>query len=464
MFQRYATAVVVIALVLSLVGTAYGQGKVELAGKDTSGVKMTVSGAADMDYVYRDGVMQELRAGAAGWTLRGAAGTDSTNFWNGKFTVRMDIDLAEKVFAVIEMENERYAGGAADVLGDDNTDVLFEQANVRFADLFYEGLTATLGVQDVRQDVRGKGHPFFLDVSEADSTWTDAGSVVPRKAFGYSEATGLNLSYKEKTAPWTLSFGAYTIWEGGATSDDEDVYLLNLAYNLPESAGKNSLLNLLASSFNGMGSDRQVYTLGAELALNDIGSAGTELFGGMFFQFGDAGQDATGDAIDAKGNAFYVGGRYTFASTGKPWLEIAYWSISGDNDAADGDEDRFLSYENVDQFMILESDTFGLDVDSNYTAFKFSGGTYFSVAGKPDNLNLTANLGFFSLDEKIPAVGGTEDDLGTEFDLSLVYAFSKNVSLDLNAGFLFGSDSIEDYNVDEENDARMFTLGTNVTF
>lgn len=469
--KRFGSIILVAFLVVALAGFAFGQG-----AKAKDGVTIDVSGKMDLDYVYRDSVVTQLLS-ADTWTVGGDRTARADNFYNGKFTVRLDIGLSDGASAVLELENKRIdrTGGvtAPRNLGNDSIEVYFEQAYLKLNDLFTPKLGVTIGVQDVKIDVRGKGNPFFIDLTEAESMYSDAGLAVPGKHYDTLEPVGVAFNYKE--TDWTFEFGAFTASEGGSTGADENVYLFNLAYNLPKSVGNNSLLNFMAVLANGSDAvvagdtdkDRAVWTFGLEADLNDVGNvAGAELFGGYFFQNGDAGRDGTGSTIDANGKAFYVGGRYTFAQmAGKPWVELAYWLLSGDKDSTDTKEDRFLSYENVDQFLILESDTFGLDIDTNYKAIKVSGGMFFDIKGQKDALNLLVNIGFFSFDENVASASASgQDDLGTEWDVTAVYAYSKRVSFDATVAFLTGADAIEYYTFAGDNDARMFTIGTNVSF
>ena len=152
-------------------------------------------------------------------------------------------------------------------------------------------------------------------------------------------------------------------------------------------------------------------------------------------------------------------------------LVAIFIMYSGDYDGTDDEVNSFMSYENINDFIIIEDVYFGLDVDTNYTAFKIMGGMSFGMAGGKDNVDLQIGVGFFTTTEEVlaPVVGQEEDALGTEVDVKIRYHLSKQASLGLNFGILTGSDLLEEMGggtADEAADdsAWLASLGFDVRF
>lgn len=69
--------------------------------------------------------------------------------------------------------------------------------------------------------------------------------------------------------------------------------------------------------------------------------------------------------------------------------------------------DDFLSYENSNDLRVLEDQTFGLDIDSNYFSVKLMGGAALTVGSGqlPNNLELSLRIGLDRLIEEISGPG-----------------------------------------------------------
>lgn len=474
---------VVPVIFLGMALIAYGQvpPAVTTKGEVTSASKITISGGIDLDYVYMDKVGMEV-ATANSWTPGGlATPKKSMDAVLGKFFVRFDVQLSDGVEAVLSLGNNILTDGLQPLAaGEGVEDVLFEYAYIKFKEFYNPNLALTLGIQDFKLDYRGKGNPFFLDVKNSDSAWDHVNSAVPHLTqWIIYDPVGFNLNYKQDPVDFNL-FGAIGS-EGGTRSADEIVFGANLAYGLSNigKLGKNSNVNLLLTWFSGGAAgpfsgldpgdthEQDVYTIGAGFDLFDIGDVkGLELFAEAYKQFGDAGRltiAGNQETLDAKGYAFQGGGRYEFQNvTGNPWLEAKYVYISGDDDPTDTDCENFISYEGNNEFLIVENHVLGFDVDTNYSAFKLSGGIDVELQ-KEKMLHLSILAGFFKFNEEI--VGATkEDDLGTEIDFTAVFDYSKSVNFHATFGFLVGADALELFTAEEDNDVKGFVLGTSLRF
>lgn len=446
--KKLGITLTMIAMLLT-VGMVYGQDAVQ---KSSETVKLSVDGSADLDFVYRDSVMEEGISGAV---------SGSTNFYTGKYTIRFTATVDGKADVVIELENKVYDAGGISELGDDDVDVDVEQGFLRLHEFLDQALTFTVGVQDLKFSNR-KGESFFMDVTEAESFFQNVGDIAPvATAPNTMEPVGFRLTWTSGGSAGkpqaVVDFVYLTIDEGGSAGDDEALFGANLSYLLPQGwAKKDSYLNLLVMANSaGGGSHGQVWTLGVGLDMMDLGMEGLEAFVEAYFQMGEV-----SSTVDAEGNAFVLGGKY---SKDNVWVELAYWNLSGDDDAADGDEDNFLSYENVEEFAIIES-RLGFDIDTNYRAFKVSAGATLDMSGKR-NLDLSLHIGIFDLDEDTAA---GEDNLGTEVDVKAKLAYSKAVTFDATIAFLSSSDVLEDatdaISGDGDDSTQMYTLGASVKF
>ena len=58
----------------------------------------------------------------------------------------------------------------------------------------------------------------------------------------------------------------------------------------------------------------------------------------------------------------------------RPWLDVSYWELSGEDDATDSDNSNFVSLESNSDTIVVEDAYYGLDIDTNYRAAKIKGG------------------------------------------------------------------------------------------
>jgi hypothetical protein len=345
-----------------------------------------------------------------------------------------------------------------------------------------------MGILDWAFDTRGRGGALAFDPHHSQG--------MTRNMFNGQDSTaGMAARYGVDTATELEPLGlhlAYTggqltvelvlmpvIDENGVASHDEALYAVDFWYNLEQQVGKGSRVGAILAVTNvpqvgalTTGSGDQLITFGAGVNLAFQG--GIEVFGEFYLQAGEVGRDDTAAAneTDAKGSAFMIGGRWTGSGEGKMWLEVSFTVLSGDDDGADEEVNSFLSYESVNDFLIVEDVYFGLDVDTNLTAFKIMGGMSFGMAGGKDNVELQLGVGFFKTSEDVVKTNdaGQEDDaLGTEIDVKIKYHLSKQAALGLNFGILTGSDLLEDMGGGTASDtaddsAWLLSLGFDVRF
>ena len=122
--------------------------------------------------------------------------------------------------------------------------------------------------------------------------------------------------------------------------------------------------------------------------------------------------------------------------------------ITGDDDppattiTGDGSVDTFMSYEAVNDLMILEDATWGFDWDSNYHAVKVKAGIMMTP-----RLELSGIVGIVHTMEEVVFLGpaGTRraSFLGYEVDGRIRWSLNKQVSLTAAVAFLMDSDVLE---------------------
>ena len=453
------------AFMLALAMAAAAQEKPLTTKKDmVDTVKVNVSGRLVLDYVWRS---SELEAAVV---TGGTLGTgESENTFEGYAAVRFEVELTDKVSAVVEVGTERVDAGAINAWGQASAsaglDVVLREAHVVLGDFLTQGLWLQVGIETWSFDVRGKGSAFAFDPRHSQSFGRNLGAPPASNDPEELQPVGGVFTYKRDQLSLDVVLLPATI-EGGPASADEALYAVDLFYsidNLGSRAGAILAIVDLGDSAGFSGRNGAVMTLGAGAVLKGL-TKGLEVYGEIYFQFGSAGVDegAVDQDLDAAGIAFQVGAEFTL-DTGL-FLGANITLISGDDDLADGDVDSFLSYENVNDLIILEDMYFGVDWDSNYFAVKLSAGIPLQIKTK-DDLVVSAILGITKANEDV----GTEDGLGTEFDVRARWAVTKQAALQAAVGFLFGSDILEDSlggpaAPDSDDSAILYTIGADLRF
>lgn len=492
-----ATAALACAMALA---AAAQEGRNVTTSKDKGDtVKLNVSGRIVLDYVWRS---KELTVFTEGFTA-GVTTSDSENTFEGYAAVRVDVDLSEKVSAVVEIGTLRtdpigLGGGLPDnirEMGYEDSQggaIALREAHVKLSELLMPELNLKIGIQDWAFDVRGKGHGFAFDPRGSQSIvrgYNNGAQTIQESAFQLlsrsayvSEQFPVGVVATYVREAMTLHLVALpAIMEGGNPSEDEALYALDLWYNLDQ-VGKGSRVGVIGA-ISTMGAqtampsqlnDGSLYTVGVGVDLKNTGVEGLELYGEVYKQFGKAGQRQVGadeEDLDAKGLAFQIGAEYHFSGELPLWVGINYTYVSGDgdDDPTDDEVNRFLSYENVNDLLIVEDMYFGLDVDRNYTALKISAGGALSVGTAKNNLEISAILGLCKTQEKVTGPDGDEDKLGTEFDIRVKYLVSKQVALTGAYAILTGSDVMEQAMggsgaEDAEDKCSLLTFGVDVKF
>ena len=495
--------------VLALSLSAQAQDKAVTTSKDApETLKVTVSGSVALDWVWHDEMTNLVRATQTGG---GTDVTEESGDFEGIVRISLDIDLTENVSANITLgNNDRsqgaviaepatglpvpLAGGPA-VLGNntETTAVIITDVSVTFAELLDPAVTIRLGTQNHAFDIRGNGSAFFFDPRKSESfannTFqgsatgaTPSGAAFDLPGQDYLQPAGLTLTYVRDKLE--LNVIAWTAIEGGRSVADESNLGVDFYYDVNDNTRVGGILMLTsfgahdpyvggpdsAAATSDAGGDTAVITIGGGIVLSDL-SPGLTLYGEIYLQAGDAGKGTyTGfagpgsDTFEAAGMALLVGADYTLSEQTSVGGSITM--ITGDDDS-DDEIGNFLTYENVNDLLILEDQAFGIDIDTNITLIK----GYIKHMLQP-NLELTGMIGLATATEGI-VVGlptpSDEDALGVEIDARLTYAYSAAVNFTARLGILTGSDVLEGGGElagmnDPDDSAMIFTLGTDFKF
>lgn len=479
--MRKFTPVLAACFVLALAAGAAAQEKPVTTTKEmTDTVKVTVSGSVVLDYVWRG---KEIAAFKAPFS------DEDTNSFEGELSVRFTVDLSDKVSAVVELGRERVddiggigGGQVLPFLGNDQTifqSVVIRELHLNIAEFLDPALRLQVGIPTWSFDVRGRGSSFAFDPRHSQKLARNVSNVEDNSLTlgGRGVADELDpiggwLHYERHALSVDVVLLPMVV-EGGEPQQDEALYAVDFFYNLDDKGSRVGAI-LALSTFGDIpplvsGSDTSVFTLGGGATLRNL-VPNLELYGEIYFQFGNAGT-VGGDSLDAGGFAFQLGAQYQLEGEMAPWLGVNLTWISGDGDTSPTDDEvgNFLSYENVNDLLILEDMYFGYDWDANYFAIKLSGGLALSVGGGKNNLELSAILGITRTVEDVQFTSGGEDGLGNEIDVKARWILTKQASLHGAIAFLFSSDVVEQSMEDTvargpDDSAILYTLGADLRF
>ena len=461
----------------AMVIPAVAQEKIDIDPKNTETVKVTVSGGVTLDWVWRDRTLTAARGPFGFYGVDPGESGRTEGVVEAQASIRLDVDLSEKVRLAIQIDNKRFEGSSGvDALGTnpEGLPIFVRELNFRFFEVFHKAIEVTAGVQPWTFDVRGTGHAFFWDPSNSGSFTRNAGS-------GIGGGTGTASGVRDQLQPvgvvgsWTTEQFRATlallpaIIEGGSTQHDEAAYLASAIYEL-NSIGRGSRVGAIAALHTlnfGSGSFSDLLTFGVEGVVRHLWIEGLEVYNATYIQAGQIGTVVgTSDSVKADGWAFELGARYTEGDSSWPWwVEVKFTYLSGDRDQGTGNTrvDAFLSYENVDDLLILEDDFFGFDWDTNLRALKFMAG----VNIIEEKLEIGIVFGFCQSATDVTFASGDEKTLGKEIDVKATWSPHKQLTVEGGVALLVTADLLEKSlggpaDGDANDGAALFMVGARV--
>jgi len=367
-----------------------GGEQVSLGGdvKPLRAIRITLSGEAKFDFVYRsdkyfdaalgDGVTGAPGA-ALGWDSSSTAGANgSDSFVMPWISLNIDTQLSEDVNAMLTLETpfHEFAENVGGSGSGRQLDV--EQAYVRWMGAFVPDLTLVVGIQDYAVDFAGNGDPFFIDVSESESAFNNpgfdsAGAPLPDFGSPQSPSSGLASSQEAAGALGQVQLGDaeldlfyFVLDETFRDDEDEAMFGAVLDYVFETQSWNGTFGVLMVDMQNNPSSSLWTYGGGGHL---ETASRDFKFYGEAYGQFGKYENNLSGfgDISQSRSFGAYGGLRYHIGGQGemRPWLDVSYWELSGDDNGNDDENGNFVSLEGNNSTIVVEDNYYGLEIDTN---------------------------------------------------------------------------------------------------
>ena len=463
-------------LLLALLVLAQEGKPVSTVPKMEETVRVTLTGEIEFDYVWRRQEIVAFTGGVSGTSAPGNA--DSENTFEGFLALRMNIDLSDNVSAAFEIGTKRVDGGSINFFagpanggtGSNALSIQLREAHLLFKEVFWPELSLKAGIMDWGFDLRGRGSSTAFDLRHSQrfihalSPAGDGPLTLGAHASDPEELEPVGFWVRLARTLFTLDVVALpAVIEGGSVHNDESFYAVDLFYKFDS---KESRVGILLAVTNDPGGRSTIFTYGGGLDWRGL-SEGLDITAEFYFQNGWNNSPPLASTVKVGGYAFNAGVEYVFNADLKPWIEFIFTYFSGDGDPApNGKASAFNSYENIHDLLILEDMYTGFDWDTNYRAFKLSGGARLHARLKND-LKLRAIVGLAHSVEPVRFAGGPTHKLGTEVDLTADLELTHQVTINAGVGFLFGSKILFESmggTGDASRQALLFTLGTDLRF
>jgi hypothetical protein len=481
-------------------------------GKEET-LKLMINGGADVAFSYESGQLRETSHWLNGGLGNVDEGRDPYYYFNGPAWLSFVASLQDNVELTIVLrtipnsdDNHFQDNGGNDPItnrrnwGDDlNGAVFVKYAYMRVKELFNPQWSLSIGQMDVIWDIRGKGNAIFLDVAHAESPWGDIERAWATTVRTESTPVGFKVGFNPDRL--NLELGLFPVTQeaqaaglGIATpygARQQGLYYVSGIYNIDDQGNK---IGAIIAFFHGINPGDNVWTIG--LAGSFSPGKDFELFGEGYVQGGQSWSQGRrgipnaapvpvhGDDGTHRAYAFLLGGRMDIPGDTAVMLELhLYYATGHDMDegtqfgradgfnvAANDDSSEFMSYENYDVMVILNSNEWGYDLDNNIFQITGQVGLMVSTGGAmKNNLHLIAKLAYAVAPEEW-AVAATanhpQDEVtayGFEIDLTARWFMNKNASIYWTFAYLAGSQVAELFSFDEDDFAWTMLLGFSVS-
>lgn len=444
--------VLLLGCVLACVASSsvFGQGSVGDVVPERA-IRITLGGSINLNLVSRN--ERFFNAALAGGVFDDGGSATAKGgdvFLDPIISLDLSVQLKEGVTAVVQLETPYSELGDAGGLNTSsasgsNRRLDVEQVYVRWEGAFSPDLTLQVGIQDFSNDFAGTGNPFFVDVNHSENPFdsaTGSPAATSTWAIGTQEASGIFTRYDAGDVDLDMFY--FTIGEG--LRDETDMALYGVTLQTDSGVDTPQPWNLGAGVYVlENDADSQLVTIGGGGATTVMDGA-LKLYGEAYGQFGEY-AESSGSATDIDQKdafAFFGGARFTMLdSSYKPYVDVSYWEISGDDNGADTDNDNFVSLESNNDTLIVEDGYYGFDIDTNYRAVKIRGG----FTPEPYNrLRVEMLYAYFELQDNsngtAGAAGTSSDKIGDEFDISISFFATEFLTFRVATGWLFDADAL----------------------
>ncbi len=440
MFRIDRLTGLIVTLSLVFITTDFVIAQTSLGGdvKPGRALRLTITGDMKLSFVDRS---ESFGEAAFGDTLGGAApvlasgwGDPDGFFIDPIVHIGIEAEISDAVNATISLETPFDVG----VNGrDGNIPFSLGEAVVSWEGAFSPELNLDFGLVDYVVDFSGNGNPFFIDLGNSESAFGNGnGDPDDDPGTPQSSSAGRVQSLQSAGAVGHYDLGENTldVFIFDISPVDSET-LFGLIYGLPLDTGdyQGDLGIALVNASNDSGGSLLTVGGGGHLA----GSDGMKFYGEIYWQFGDYGSDIDGGTINQDAYGLVAGLHYDLPEADEeeaPWIDVSIWDLSGDDDASDGENSNFVSYEFNNDTIVLEDAYYGLDIDTNYRALKIKGGMNLSP-----EWSVQAMYAYATLNKNgggAVSNGNSSDKIGDEFDFRLVHRATDYLTFYFNAGTL----------------------------
>ena len=479
-----------------------------------------VSGSLDIIHLYRDDF--DLRSGNEASVVPAGSGVvptsptgaasasysdDAADWFMSIVQIEVAADLTDNVSVVINLFNQRdwnahtwcvpaigQAQCGANTI--EEFDVGIDLAYVQMKEIFYAPLTLTMGRQDIEF---GRGLIFgnFQIQDPQGTIVADEYSAVT--SFDAFRAT---LDFE----PWTIDFVAANPALGGAAAgqgdpndeDDRWFWWVNVNYQFAEynaewegyiALDHDRATNSAAASPTVRGTSvDKTYVVGTRAQYDPVENL--TVGGEVAYQWGDfyGGTNPLVLAQDREAWLLNLFGTYTWLDNAyTPWLGLEYVYLSGD-ERGGGDFEgwnglfRSPTYGVIREYLDVIYQT-ALSTDAGITGpTAVTNHQHFAVSGglsPMEDLSLDGTFYWFWTDEDVitSVASGSQnlgDEVGTELDLNVTYAYTEDVTFGVGLAFFWPGDIYDNYTVQQtpggvghgpvNDNATSITSSVNVVF
>jgi hypothetical protein len=485
MFQKFTLTLALLVVLLSA-GSAFGGDVLTDLYRDTKII--TLTGLLDFQVVWREDFFDSIfpRNNHPGPYHKG---TDQDElFINPILGIKFKAELPERFFGTIALRTLPDAYGAEQGLLSQNTASFhIQEASIGAEEFISSSMDLFIGLLPVKVDLRENGDCFFINVQESENPFTGAVHTDPAVHAVPASVTGIPVPLPGSGYSWNGFLGGNAWWNNYAgqsmagefggmhlrVNAFEDAFTLDVyaGYTMETGLqGTDGFLFLATPQFEFdlSGTDQDKSKVLAYMALiqgdkdTALGALGFgfdlwfykdwfEVFCEYVGQFGEYTSETRAMAHDVthqSGNAFYAGVRFEpkfdiQKTDFRPFFEISYWWVSGDDGNALEHNRDFVSFEDVDTLLIMESNDVGLDVDCNYRALKWE------IGFKLEVFEFSVRYGMFYIvhGPHKPTFGypGTSDGkydklLGNEVDVRFTFKLQEHVEITAVAAILFDAE------------------------
>lgn len=450
----------VVFLILFAVASLCEAGEVETK----KSMRIEISGEIKLNSLFENREVNTVIYGLTGTGTR----QSSSTFSDPTITLNFDVKLANQVYALVSLKTPEYmfddlgAPPSSPAAGTQYPSRLLEvdQAYVHIDEFGFPSLSLRLGIQEIVYDLLDDNNPFFLAIGRCEDAFTD-NFQVPGSGLlelngpglaGTIEAGGARASITAKSSRFVYRGDLVyaSVLETRQTDQDREVIALVNTVFVPNDKEPIGKVMMTLASFQHDPSSR-FWTLG--LGSSVMASKTLELFAEGYGQLGtyirnyDPAVDPPQLCTDPKytGKDIYqqaFGGRsgfkYTSPGAWKWHIGLEWWWLSGDRERTDRRQQNFISYEDVDDLIILEENNYGYDLDTNYSALKFRTG--FKPSRDWSVNFLYANVRTARTLKANPTLGYRGwDKIGDEFDIQLKWDYTEDISFRAGMGLLWNT-------------------------